>query len=106
RFRLAMRRPSPVERISGSRPRLPTRITLLTLPAMGSLSCQLEVRGPDRASYQARRTFLLYSYPRYPQAIRQGGRRKNNALTRRTQRTRRGREGGGAVETPSRPRIR
>src|SRR5438067_6933827 len=38
RFRLAMRVPSLVERISGSRPRLPTRITLLTLPAMGSLS--------------------------------------------------------------------
>jgi len=33
-----MRVPSLVERISGSRPRLPTRITLLTLPAMGSLS--------------------------------------------------------------------
>src|SRR5207237_114982 len=41
RFRLAMRVPSLVERISGSRPRLPTRITLLTLPAMGSLSYPL-----------------------------------------------------------------
>src|SRR5262249_1544960 len=53
RFRLAMRVPSLVERISGSRPRLPTRMTLLTLPAMGSLSnpfgsCRFAVygRGP------------------------------------------------------------
>src|SRR5690348_7954916 len=35
--RLAIRVPSWVERISGSRPRLPTRITLLTLPAMLSV---------------------------------------------------------------------
>src|ERR1041385_5535343 len=35
--RLATRVPSWVERISGSRPRLPTRMTLLTLPAIASL---------------------------------------------------------------------
>src|SRR5438552_12418191 len=46
RFRLAMRVPSLVERISGSRPRLPTRMTLLTLPAMGSLSCRFAVYAP------------------------------------------------------------
>src|SRR5882672_1461516 len=34
RERLATRVPSCVLRISGSRPRLPTRMTLLTLPAM------------------------------------------------------------------------
>src|SRR5687767_9409056 len=35
--RLATHVPSWVERISGSRPRLPTRMTLLTLPAIASL---------------------------------------------------------------------
>src|SRR5665213_1068128 len=34
---LATRVPSLVERISGSRPRLPIRITLLTLPAIAQL---------------------------------------------------------------------
>src|SRR5205085_8016298 len=59
--RLAIRIPSCVERISGSRPRLPTRITLLMLPAIGSPPCRVH-RSP---SYQTAQMFLLYSYHGY-----------------------------------------
>src|SRR5437763_8819128 len=38
-LRLAIGRPSWVRRISGSLPRFPTRITLLTLPAIALRSC-------------------------------------------------------------------
>src|SRR5205807_4701768 len=55
--RLAIRIPSWVERISGSRPRLPTRITLLMLPAIGSPPCRVR----RRPSYQTAQMFLLYS---------------------------------------------
>src|SRR5262249_39778456 len=55
RFRLAMRIPSWVERISGSRPRLPTSITLLTLPAMRAIPLVRGSRGhftkPGECSY-------------------------------------------------------
>src|SRR5215470_2695859 len=43
--RLAIGRPSWVRRISGSLPRLPTRITLLTEPAIGASFC---LRGAAR----------------------------------------------------------
>src|SRR4029077_10472105 len=56
--RLAMRMPSWVERSSGSRPRLPIRITLLTLPAIGSPPCRIHQECP---SYQTCRMFLLHS---------------------------------------------
>src|ERR1700728_4592179 len=48
RRRFAIGRPSWVRRISGSAPRLPTRITLLTLPAMTySARCLLRSRTAD-----------------------------------------------------------
>src|SRR5579862_3563560 len=63
RLRLAMRMPSWVERISGSRPRLPTRMTLLTLPAMGSPLVRVGVPENGTASYQVPRMFPPESYP-------------------------------------------
>src|SRR5271169_5351405 len=77
RLRLAIRVPSLVERISGSRPRLPTRMTLLTLPAMGSPLVRIGVREGGVASYQVPRMFPPESYPPIlGTAIVTGARRK------------------------------
>src|SRR5882724_3593658 len=43
-LRLAIGRPSWVRRISGSLPRLPTRITLFTLPAIAALHAPIAVK--------------------------------------------------------------
>src|SRR5262245_21296792 len=52
--RLAMGRPSCVRRISGSLPRLPTRMTLLTEPAIAASShFDLECRGRCRTNLLA-----------------------------------------------------
>src|SRR5947207_15066855 len=103
RFRLAMRVPSLVERISGSRPRLPTRITLLTLPAMGSLSCEFaghwvrtHLIKPGGCSY----FILIPAIHRVSThlTLAPGRPGEDNALTRRTQRdTPRTRSGFGSA---------
>src|SRR5262245_58207387 len=68
-LKLATGRPSFVRRISGSFPRLPTRITLLTLPAM-TLSCSLpHPSGTLIPSPRPRRRFR----PRHHAFPQQGG---------------------------------
>src|SRR6185437_3528547 len=67
--RLAMRRPSWVERISGSLPRLPTRMTLLTLPAIEFFRSwwvrphlsgkQRRLRGPAKSRLAGRQPAML-----------------------------------------------
>src|SRR5450631_2142498 len=49
-LRLAIGRPSCVRRISGSLPRLPTRITLFTLPAIAALHSQNHWKRPTSAA--------------------------------------------------------